>query len=83
MHNIKSLQREEWLDNLHFFLEDCDSLQCFQMMIETQNAWGALAEDFIEHLQEEVGSKVPIISLGCSRYVDNYETVSSYATLTQ
>jgi hypothetical protein len=69
------MQRDEFTDNLHFYLEDCDSLQCFQVFADTQNSWGAMAEDFLEYLRDEVGSKIPIITLGCSQFVKNYESV--------
>jgi hypothetical protein len=67
-------QRDDMTDNLHFYLEDCDQLQCFQMFTETANAWGAVAEDYIEFLHDEVGSKVSIVSLGCSQFVPNYNS---------
>ncbi|KAL0477153.1 Msto1 [Acrasis kona] len=66
-------QEDEFTDSLHFFLEECDSLQCFQVLTNTQDSWGALCEDYLVLLHDEVGSKKPIVTLGCNQFTSVYE----------
>jgi len=42
-------------DNLRFFLEDCDQLQGFQLICETNSAFSGFASKLIEEINDEFG----------------------------
>eukprot|EP00873_Tetraselmis_striata_P018141 jgi/Tetstr1/438405/TSEL_026971.t1 len=49
--------REEALDRVRFFAEECDSLQGFQVMAEDLGGWGRVAADVLAELREDYANK--------------------------
>ena len=44
-------------DSLHYFVEECDSLQGFQVMVDAGDGFGGLGADWLENLSDEYSSK--------------------------
>ncbi|XP_078697673.1 protein misato homolog 1-like [Branchiostoma floridae x Branchiostoma belcheri] len=51
-------------DRLHFFVEDCDSLQGFQVLVDPYNGFGGLAAEVLEQMSEDYDNK-GILTFGC------------------
>ena len=49
--------RQQFEDRLHFFVEECDSLQGFQLLVDTEDAFGGLGSCIVQELVEEYGQK--------------------------
>ncbi|XP_060066372.1 protein misato homolog 1-like [Ylistrum balloti] len=44
-------------DRLHFFIEECDHLQGFQVLLDTFDGFGGLGSHVLQHLEDEYSSK--------------------------
>ncbi|XP_069138791.1 protein misato homolog 1-like [Argopecten irradians] len=44
-------------DRLHFFIEECDHLQGFQVLLDTFNGFGGVGSSILQHLKDEYSSK--------------------------
>lgn len=49
--------RSEIEDKIHFFTEECDSLQGFHILLDTYDGFGGLGTGLLEYLKDEFGSK--------------------------
>ena len=49
--------KEAFENRLHFFAEECDSLQGFQLLVDTDDGFAGLASCLAEELAEEYGQK--------------------------
>ena len=47
----------EWEDRLHFFTEECDSLQGFHVFLDTHNGFGGLGAGLLKYIEEEYPGK--------------------------
>ena len=47
----------EWEDRIHFFTEECDSLQGFHIFLDTHNGFGGLGVGLLKYLEEEFPGK--------------------------
>ena len=47
----------EWEDRLHFFTEECDSLQGFHVLMDTHNGFGGLTSGILKYLEDEFPGK--------------------------
>ena len=47
----------EWEDRIHFFTEECDSLQGFHVFLDTHNGFGGLGPGLLKYLEEEFPGK--------------------------
>ena len=47
----------EWEDRIHFFTEECDSLQGFHVFLDTHNGFGGLGSGLLKYLEEEFPGK--------------------------
>lgn len=75
---------ESFEDKLHFFLEDCDNIQGFHIMIDTHDAFMGLASGSVEELAEEYSTKglmifasAPVPSPGISYRQNHYRLLNS------
>lgn len=69
---------DQYLENLNFFVEECDSLQGFQIFVNTSDAWSKIAVDYIDMIKDEIGPKNVILTFGMDQEViekDNEEFV--------
>jgi hypothetical protein len=57
---------EQVIKKLLFFVEECDSLQGFQIFTDTNNSWASITSDYIDMIKDEIGLKQSIITFGCS-----------------
>jgi len=53
----KEEKRDEIEDSIRWYVEDCDYLQGFQMLLDADNGFGGLAGHILEHLSEEYPRK--------------------------
>ncbi|KAJ8304930.1 hypothetical protein KUTeg_018513 [Tegillarca granosa] len=44
-------------DRLHYFIEECDHLQGFHILIDTNDGFGGLGSDIVQYLQDEYSTK--------------------------
>ncbi|XP_033750191.1 protein misato homolog 1-like [Pecten maximus] len=44
-------------DRLHFFIEECDHLQGFQVLLDAFDGFGGLGSNILQHLEDEYSSK--------------------------
>ena len=52
--NCGNLQDDDLLDrDVQTFAEECDSLQGFQILLESDSAWGGFATEYLEIIREE------------------------------
>ncbi|XP_068755236.1 protein misato homolog 1-like [Montipora capricornis] len=56
---------DEFENNLHFFVEECDSLQGFQIFTDVSDGFGGLSSQILEELKDEYSAKT-FISFGLS-----------------
>lgn len=49
--------KESFEDRLHFFLEECDSLQGFHLLVDGDDGFGALGSCLAQELAEEFSQK--------------------------
>lgn len=49
--------KEAFEDRLHFFAEECDSLQGFQLLVDTDDGFAGLGGCLAQELAEEYGPK--------------------------
>ncbi|CAC5403744.1 unnamed protein product [Mytilus coruscus] len=49
--------RSEMEDRIHFFTEECDSLQGFHILVDTYDGFGGLGTGLLEYLRDEFDSK--------------------------
>ncbi|OWF43159.1 protein misato homolog 1-like [Mizuhopecten yessoensis] len=49
--------RIEVEDRLHFFIEECDHLQGFHVLLDTFDGFGGLGSHVLQHLEDEYSSK--------------------------
>ncbi|KAK3583544.1 hypothetical protein CHS0354_026128 [Potamilus streckersoni] len=47
----------EWEDKLHFFTEECDNLEGFQILLDTHDAFGGSGAMLLQYLEDEFSSK--------------------------
>jgi len=69
-------QYDEFTSQLMYFVEECDSLDGFQIFSDTFNAWGMTCSDFCQLIKDEIGTKCPIITYGSSPYVPSFTSDS-------
>lgn len=50
-------RRSEIEDRIHFFTEECDSLQGFHILMDTYDGFGGLGASLLEYLKDEFDSK--------------------------
>ncbi|XP_029645942.1 protein misato homolog 1 [Octopus sinensis] len=55
----------EMEDRLHYFTEECDMLQGFQILVDAHNAFTGAASSVLEYLQDEFSSK-SLLTFGLS-----------------
>ncbi|XP_048733947.1 protein misato homolog 1-like [Ostrea edulis] len=55
--------RMELEDRIHYFCEECDSLQGFHVLLDTHDGFGGIAAQTLQHLQDEYSSKA-VMSFG-------------------
>lgn len=60
---------DEYLENLNFFVEECDSLQGFQIFVNSSDAWSKVAVDYMDLIKDEIGAKKMIFTFGCDENV--------------
>ena len=58
-------QREEWEENLHWWLEECDTLQGFHILADTDTAFGAIATDVCARLRDDF-PRTPFVLAGAA-----------------
>jgi hypothetical protein len=46
-------QREEWEENLHWWIEECDTLQGFHVYADTDTAFGAVASKVCSQIRDD------------------------------
>ncbi|KNC84565.1 hypothetical protein SARC_03238, partial [Sphaeroforma arctica JP610] len=49
--------KEALEDSLHFFLEECNSLQGYQVLVDTDDAFGGLCIEVLDHIADDFGTK--------------------------
>jgi hypothetical protein len=58
--NADETLREEWEENLHWWIEECDTLQGFHIFADSDNAFGAVASSVCTQLRDDF-PRTPII----------------------
>eukprot|EP01080_Neovahlkampfia_damariscottae_P005500 gene5500-9317_t len=56
---------DDTLDQIRFFLEECDSLQGFQFFSNTNDAWSKFSHDLNQLIRDEISTKYSIFTFGC------------------
>ncbi|PRW59896.1 tubulin nucleotide-binding domain [Chlorella sorokiniana] len=54
-------QREEMMERIRFFAEECDSLQGFQVLADDLSGFGQLAAHVLQELRDDYGSSLPVM----------------------
>lgn len=54
-------QQQDVEDRLHFFAEECDNLEGFNLMVDTYNAFGGLASSFLADILDDYSKKAVVI----------------------
>ncbi|KAG2375336.1 hypothetical protein C9374_009959 [Naegleria lovaniensis] len=65
-------QYDDFTSQLLYFVEECDTLDGFQLFTDSFNAWGMTCSDFTQLIKDEIGSKVPLISYAASPYIPDF-----------
>lgn len=60
-------------ENFRFFVEECDSLQGFQILTDIDDAFGGFTESLINEIRDEF-AKTPILTYGLSDSKAQYRT---------
>lgn len=60
---------ESTLESLNFFVEECDSLQGFQIFTNSDDAWAKMSADMIDLIRDEVGLKYSVFTFGIDKEV--------------
>lgn len=47
----------EWEDRIHYFIEECDNLQGFHVLMDTHDGFGGLGAALVRHLADEFPGK--------------------------
>jgi len=55
---------EDFEDNLHYFVEECDSLQGFHIVADSNTAFAGFTTSALTMLQDEF-DKTPVVTFGC------------------
>ncbi|KXS11637.1 tubulin nucleotide-binding domain-like protein [Gonapodya prolifera JEL478] len=59
---------ETFMDNqIRFFAEECDSMQGFLTVTDTDDGWGAFSKGVLDMIRDEFGEKCTIVTAGLSR----------------
>ncbi|KAF9352442.1 mtDNA inheritance, partitioning of the mitochondrial organelle [Mortierella sp. AD094] len=58
-------EKESYDENLRLFMEECDQLQGFQVLVDVLDGWGGFATSFLEKLREDY-PKSALITYGLS-----------------
>ncbi|KAG0021799.1 mtDNA inheritance, partitioning of the mitochondrial organelle [Entomortierella chlamydospora] len=58
-------EKESYDENLRLFMEECDQLQGFQVLVDVLDGWGGFATSFLERLREDY-PKSALITYGLS-----------------
>ncbi|KAL9653478.1 hypothetical protein ABK040_002111 [Willaertia magna] len=74
--NLSVDQYDEFTSQLMYFVEECDSLNGFQLFSDTFNAWGLTCNDMLQIIKDEVGSKYPLIVYGSSPFIPQFNSES-------
>lgn len=69
---FSSDQYDDFTSQLLYFVEECDTLDGFQVFTDSFNAWGMTCSDFAQLIKDEIGTKVPIISYASSPYIPDF-----------
>lgn len=56
---------EEWEDGMHWWLEECDSLQAFTLFADSDSVYGSIAGHLITNISDDY-PRVPVTVVGCS-----------------
>jgi hypothetical protein len=56
-------RREDALDRVRWFVEECDTLQGFQCMAETDSAWAGFAAEVLTSINDEY-DRTPVFTVG-------------------
>jgi len=54
--------REEWEENLHWWVEECDTLQGFHILADTDTAFGAIATSLCMEIRDDFPRKPLVIA---------------------
>eukprot|EP01134_Creolimax_fragrantissima_P004070 CFRG4070T1 len=73
LHNAQFIDTLE--NNLHFFLEECDHLQGYQVLVDTDDAFGGLCVEVLDLLIDEHGKK-PVVTYATTPLVHESESTS-------
>ncbi len=80
MHFVFSLQfRDSFEDKLHFFSEECDHLQGFQLLVDWDGGFGGVASGIAMEIADEYSSK-GLFTLLASPLTQPLDKVSYRAT---
>ncbi|KAF9209883.1 mtDNA inheritance, partitioning of the mitochondrial organelle [Haplosporangium sp. Z 27] len=58
-------EKDSYDENLRLFMEECDQLQGFQVLVDVLDGWGGFATSFLERLREDY-PKSALITYGLS-----------------
>ncbi|KAF8986179.1 mtDNA inheritance, partitioning of the mitochondrial organelle [Entomortierella lignicola] len=58
-------EKDSYDENLRLFMEECDQLQGFQVLVDVLDGWGGFATSFLEQLREDY-PKSALITYGLS-----------------
>ncbi|KAF9110727.1 mtDNA inheritance, partitioning of the mitochondrial organelle [Mortierella sp. AM989] len=58
-------EKESYDENLRLFMEECDQLQGFQVLVDVLDGWGGFATSYLEQLREDY-PKSALITYGLS-----------------
>ena len=51
---ISRVQRDDYLDSFRYFLEECDSLSCVNVLVDVHDGFSGFSQSILEDIREEI-----------------------------